>query len=494
MSTLKEQKQQFVSDLLGGPLHEIYAVVAVPVLAYMTFKSLTTTPSMNHSLLLDFLFNVVVLLVAITVYSNRISYLYQVLLIPSLGLILFQKLNSELTKSKSNIKSNNKFDKSEKSEKSGDILKPKPFITTYRSHMLILTNLAILAVDFHIFPRRFAKVETWGTSIMDMGVGSFVFSMGLVNSRSIIKQKLQTGKPRCFNLSSYIQLIITNFRKALPMLILGFIRFVSVKGLEYQEHVTEYGVHWNFFITLGLLPVFIAILDPLFELLPRCVIALLIIVVYEVCLVKTDLLLFILRSDNRTENFFTMNKEGIFSFWGYLSIFIFGQSFGSFVLTSTPTCNNLITFDQTLKPKTKSKINRLLTVSTTKGLIISTIAYQLISYFINQSPMFYNISRRLANLPYVFMIIAYNSFFLLCYNIVDALVNTNGTNSLILDSVNKNGLVFFLIGNLLTGLVNICINTLERTPRESFAILLLYGLVLAAIPVLLDHFGIYIKL
>lgn len=75
-------------------------------------------------------------------------------------------------------------------------------------------------------------------------------------------------------------MILGSLRKVLPTLLLGFIRVVMVKGVDYpvsglsasdfhrserctsspyQEHETEYGRHWNFFWTIGLLPPFACI-------------------------------------------------------------------------------------------------------------------------------------------------------------------------------------------------------------------------------------------
>lgn len=37
---------------------------------------------------------------------------------------------------------------------------------------------------------------------------------------------------------------------------------------QYQEHQTEYGTHWNFFITLGLMPILQVFFHPLIAVLP----------------------------------------------------------------------------------------------------------------------------------------------------------------------------------------------------------------------------------
>lgn len=42
----------------------------------------------------------------------------------------------------------------------------RAYLSTYRVSTTIITCFCILAVDFKIFPRRYAKTETYGTSLV----------------------------------------------------------------------------------------------------------------------------------------------------------------------------------------------------------------------------------------------------------------------------------------------------------------------------------------
>ncbi|KAF8490151.1 hypothetical protein F5888DRAFT_1868889 [Russula emetica] len=124
-------------------------------------------------------------------------------------------------------------------------------LSTYRAHMMLVTVLAILAVDFPVFPRMLAKCETYGVLFMDIGVGSFVFSQGIVSAIPVIQFVKYPADLRPPLRSE----ILSVLEKSLPVLVLGLLRVVLVKGTQYPEHVTEYGVQWNFFLTLALIPV-----------------------------------------------------------------------------------------------------------------------------------------------------------------------------------------------------------------------------------------------
>ena len=124
---------------------------------------------------------------------------------------------------------------------SADMSKKQRFIGSFRAYVLITTAIAILAVDFVIFPRRFAKAETYGSGLMDMGVGAFIISNAIVSPEARGIYSSDTG---------FIVAVFRSLKSSLPLLVLGVMRFLSVKSTDYQEHASEYGTHWNFFFTL----------------------------------------------------------------------------------------------------------------------------------------------------------------------------------------------------------------------------------------------------
>lgn len=131
-----------------------------------------------------------------------------------------------------------------KEPSSSDELKRPSFLSIHRSSVYLLTTIAILAVDFPIFPRKYCKTETRGYGWMDLGAASFVIIAGWTSSLS----------PPGISSHSVVKKAI---KKCAPLLVLGVIRLLTNKGLEYQEHVSEYGVHWNFFFTLCFMELFV---------------------------------------------------------------------------------------------------------------------------------------------------------------------------------------------------------------------------------------------
>ncbi|MCP9262124.1 Phosphatidylinositol-glycan biosynthesis class W protein [Dirofilaria immitis] len=101
----------------------------------------------------------------------------------------------------------------------------------------IATAIAILAVDFDVFPNRFAKTSTFGRSLMDLGTATFVYCFAVVD---VFRH--YPGRVLLLKASSSIVLIA-----------LGITRTVLLNYMNYHYQINEYGVHWNFFITLGML-------------------------------------------------------------------------------------------------------------------------------------------------------------------------------------------------------------------------------------------------
>ncbi|KAM6537545.1 GPI-anchored wall transfer protein [Fusarium falciforme] len=495
-ASYKQRKEDFVSNLSGGSVAEINYVTSVAAVAIILWSVLQARQSFfeQYTVLafaVDFLLNVGAILLSTTLYAGTPVLLNLLLIVPAI-LIFTLPPNSINRKKKPKVPPNAR---SKGSSGQLDVLSTKPFLTNFRGCMMIVTCVAILAVDFRLFPRRFAKVETWGTSLMDLGVGSFVFSGGLVAARPVLREKAvgrTTGRA-----TPLIHRIIHSMRHSIPLLVLGVIRLLSVKGLDYAEHVTEYGVHWNFFFTLGFLPPFVAIFQAALRWVPSfAALSLLVGITYQILLETTNLKAYVLTAP-RTD-LISMNREGIFSFIGYLAIFLAGQDTGMFVIPRN------IPPRSTASPGAQR--NTLLMTMAVWGGVWTGLYLLSTNYHYGFG---LTVSRRLANLPYVLWVVAFNTLQLLGFAIVDtvffpAFYNAQDAKSekeayekatsRVIRAYNRNGLAVFLLANLLTGLVNMTVKTLDASPAATIGILVAYMSTITGVALALDAYNINIKL
>lgn len=332
------------------------------------------------------------------------------------------------------------------------ILEKQPFITYFRSLTFLVTSISILAVDFHSYPRRFAKTETYGVSLMDIGVGLFVFSNAIVvKSSSLMVKNLQK-----------------TLMESTVFLVLGVLRYLLIQRLNYQKHVTEYGTHWNFFVTLA----FVKVLSHVLVKASKgysfiCGLVLLFVHQY---LLAHALEAFVL-SDLHRDDWISANREGIVSLCGYLSLYLIGIG--------------LVNIVNPLDSVSSSGRTKLRTLGLL--VIMSVFLFAVLYWF---KVINFHVSRRLANLPYILWVVAVGLTLLTITLVVELLsicflpVQPRFKNNLytiltpaVLESINFNGLGFFLVSNVLTGLVNLFVDVLNLETYPSVLVLLSYMLV-----------------
>ncbi|DBA88184.1 TPA: hypothetical protein ACH3X2_005171 [Trebouxia sp. C0005] len=178
----------------------------------------------------------------------------------------------------------------------------KSYITSIRGCTLVCTAICILAVDFQAFPRRYCKAEKFGHGLMDLGVGSFVFSSSVASRPGVQQSSLQTN--------------FRSMQNNFLLLVLGLARLLSVKSLDYQEHASEYGVHWNFFLTVAAVSTLttIAPIPKPYSLAAGCLVS----AIHQLALSWG--LIDVVHADERGPQLWHLNKEGLLSVPGYWAL------------------------------------------------------------------------------------------------------------------------------------------------------------------------------
>lgn len=283
----KTAKEAFVAGHTGSSVLEINRVCSTALVSYAVWISMQKYAwFQRYYVIFDWLILVAPLGLACTVLATD---LYMLLACMLLTMCLLECAQ---------FRAKNPQKQHAAAQESIPCHKRSETLTVYRTYLMVLTVLCILAVDFPVFPRAFAKCESWGTSLMDLGVGSFVFSHATV---SIRKRPVR-------NVSRIL-------RRTLPLWVLGLARVVMVKGTEYPEHVSEYGVHWNFFLTLGIV---IPLLDGIQvgSSSLYMVWGVILAAAHEFLLCTTELSAWTLSELRDPHNLVSLNKEGIVSLPG----------------------------------------------------------------------------------------------------------------------------------------------------------------------------------
>lgn len=130
------------------------------------------------------------------------------------------------------------------------ILVPCRYVAVFRAGLTAYTCIAILAVDFEYFPRRLAKAETFGTGLMDLGPGLYVFSFGLMLGLRIERSRQRAALSASHQLAKAahdiqvakgpddsndrLSLLLRALLSVGPLAALGAARLVLTKAVEYQ--------------------------------------------------------------------------------------------------------------------------------------------------------------------------------------------------------------------------------------------------------------------
>ena len=196
----KHSKEAFVSGMTGSTVSHINVIALVALVrlhllflhAAFAYDGTTKASIALHSAIRsrsppqnsllffsEWLLLVVPLLLSMTLFAHHPWALFGVLLLPTAFIYSFLPLYQSGTplpsggiaspRTSSHHTSDSDHDKPAR-QRAASAEEPETTrlsaLSTYRAHMMLVTVLAILAVDFPVFPRMLAKCETYGVSFV----------------------------------------------------------------------------------------------------------------------------------------------------------------------------------------------------------------------------------------------------------------------------------------------------------------------------------------
>ncbi|CAN1235628.1 Uncharacterized protein At4g17910 [Linum perenne] len=253
------------------------------------------------------------------------------------------------------------------------------------------------------------------------------------------------------------------------MLVIVYRTMLFVSSLSLKVPAGEYGVHWNFFFTLAAL----AMLASLIRIPTNYsgISGLVILIGYQWWL-NTGLNSYLL-ANTRGTDIVSQNKEGLFSLLGFWGMYLIGVQLGNFLFFGKQRSSDDVASNKWIKIKVSclSVIFWLLTIVLDKHVE--------------------RISRRMCNLAYVTLILAENLQVLAILMVSDYL--SESKVSTLEEAINRNLLATFLVANVLTGLVNMIMDTNSASPILALFILVVYSFVTSFASGVAHFYGLRLK-
>jgi len=284
---------------------------------------------------------------------------------------------------------------------------------------------------------------------------------------------------------------------------------VVIKTLGYQEHASEYGTHWNFFFTLSAL----AVLGTLFDLFDQTLdnafggeiqwiptaslCSVFVAATYQVAL-SSGLSDFILHAPRTVEAgtlaesqwpsgmlwIFYHDREGICSLLGFFAIYLQGVQLGQWCL-----------FRKMAPGKGFKVINvwleNLMLIFVIDSLL--WLGFFAATLHTAEAEGGWGVSRRMVNGAYCLWVLALCTLLVGMFLAID-LLSTIPLSSIIVQAINRNQLAIFLVGNLMTGVVNLSMKTIYSSDEVGLLVIALYTGLVCSVAVLLDFYRVRIKL
>jgi phosphatidylinositol glycan class W len=179
------------------------------------------------------------------------------------------------------------------------------------------------------------------------------------------------------------------------------------------------------------------------------------------------------------------NREGILGCIGYVSIYLISQWLGRQVLGNTNTNHNKVgsqTFDGdgTTGTTTITTTNTTPAVGKLAWASMMVILLWRLMVHVAKIP----VSRRSTNLPFVLWTLVVNLPLATCILFI---YERHGQQvTYMAQLITKYGLLCFIVANLLTGIVNLSINTLQIHDFVAMGILVVYMTTVSILTILLD--------